>query len=1817
MNDNCYIAIEDVLIVKLSNCSFEISHLGIHRIMKKDRYLQIFNYLKEFSKIRTNPVRDIELQEAQYPEKIWLFDLPENENVENVIRPDFNQDNEYLLKITKPLEPKKPAFPKLNKSIEKWVDTSTLLDEEGGPKLHDTIEIDGEAVSSHNVPIVQKEFLNYIENRWIDDVIDYKLRYELYKNEYDEFEKTHSIYKRLFRLSNKIEQFGEEYELVIGIGLLNFKYNEGPSVFRHVVTQKVDISFEATLEEARIIIAPNPESELQIETDAIRDLTDQFDSLNISDAEELLNDFIRENEIETAFDNLMDGFQKFAAKLSPDGIYDNSLAKPNSSSNKPVISYSPALLLRKRNTQTFTALFEKILENIEQDDESIEIPSMDDLIGETNDVRYLQSNQTNESLSDEIIYFPKEYNAEQLEIVEKTRVNRKVLVQGPPGTGKSHTISNLICHLLANGNRVLVTASTKRALEVLKDKLPPEFQNLTVNLLSGDSSSINDLQASVNAIVDELSNASLPQYRALISEHEQALKKTKKTIAEISNELAAVKEKATREQKINMQYEGTLTQIAERLEKEAEQFDWYKDDCSQLDAELIENLATYLNSKAHYENSHAQNLHLDLPSLSKLLTAEQLSYLARIKSEARDVLDSIGKYVPIRCANYELVLRQLNILQDLYAELDTLQVEFLSAILQSLIKGRSQEWLKKLNDATEIITKLEKSKLNQFDKDIEVEYPLEKSLKQIKNDAQILHAYLKGGNTLVGLSFLLKKPFLPREIKERLYFIDSVKVNGSRCDTLEEFEIVLEDIGWKQVFVELSELWEIKSPNLNSYTKNFAFYRQLQIDVQQVFRIWHESKKAYDNVKSVSDLEFELFDRSALERATQVVHRFQLFKNIIDFEQLLLQSRTYLKQQSFHPIAEEIGLAYDNLDYNALEQLRNRLNELIIAKNNLSNFEKIRSSISSKLPLTFHLIESKDFTIKSIEKLQRAICFRDAERHLEKLLREDYENKLVQDIKDLERKERKLIAQLAEKKAWFKVIEGLQGDLTLRGHLQAWAMAVKRIGKTGKGKRALKFRKIAQQEMEHCKKTVPCWIMPLYKVAETIHPRQEMYDYVIVDEASQLGPDALFLLYISKNIIIVGDDKQTSPEYIGLDANIMTPHIQRHLRGIPFSDYYGTEFSFFDHAKFFCNGVTVLREHFRCMPEIIEFSNKHFYAPDGKGLYPLKQFSENRLDPLRTVYCPDGYTEGTGARIINEPEAMRIADTIEAIALDKKYATKTIGVITLQGNQQASLIENLLLQRIGEKEFHERKIICGNSSSFQGDERDIIFLSLVTAHNHNRAPLIKPEDERRFNVAVSRAKEQIFLFHSVQLGDLGNTNDLRFKLLDHFSNYRTYQPVLSAHVERGVGSQPEPFDSWFEVDVYNDIVKRQYSVIPQYEVAKGRYKIDLVVLLNDGTKLAIECDGDRWHGPEQYQNDIMRQNVLERSGWQFFRIRGYEYYTNRQKALEPLWKMIEVFEERVKNQTNERHKWESESSHIISSDHKDDSDSSVEVGLKSTMEPSDSVGVAINNKGKVRYLNLHKTGVYILTDNEALNADYVIPIRSQDFSGYLLQFYNNGHINKVHMSSILSKRIGKEYLNGLNRDAQLIHVEVIASERIVGIFFTENGQRKFKAHLTENISAREQMHLQGYKVMYNQFDRIEYFTMPMDVEKAISRLVFQSFTAGGKAVANDYYSSEWATIKRYYSNQLKLNLDSNEPKASNSLGREVNLNSVVKLKYLNEGKELLVRLVDYVTNGAEVVNGIQNVYVKKPLARSILQAKVGDRVVIENTQTEIEIIHIQ
>ena len=1471
--------------------------------MKKDKYLQIFNYLLEFSKLRSNPIRDIERSDTQYPDKVWFADIPQYEIFYCITFPNYNQDDDYWLKIAKPKgEPQEPTFAKMSETLTDWVVKESLIDENGTPILKETVIKNGKTISLADKPEVEAEFQTYLNNKWIGDLEFYKKEFETYEANLAEYEKQSKTYKHLFSIYNKSQQFGEEFELIVGVGLLHFQEDANtPMICRHILTSKAEITFEFSARESFVKVSPGIDNEIQIETDAILDLFEQFDSADIIEAEKKVAEFLKEKNItDSPFDyQIKEAIQIFADRVRTDGHSKDDLAKPKEVAQKPTVFFAPALLLRKRNTRSFTALYEKIIDNINIANDSIDIPSINDIVG------YLESpedfptdseNENSGSLSDETIYFPKKYNDEQIEIIEKAKRNNKVLVQGPPGTGKSHTIANLICHLLANGKKVLFTAYTKKALEVLKDQLPKDFQNLTVNLLSGDSSSIQDLDASVNAINDELSRiTNLDGYKKEIEERVIELSLLKEQKANIKNEWLKVKEKTIRRQNINRIYQGTLSEIAERIEKEVSAFAWFKDeftDISKID--LLTDIENFNSFTRYYQSIDCSVFNFQIPQKEKLLSLSELKEYRKIANELVQKYSSKDEHNSINSKDYPELKKELLSLHKLFSEIENnifpLKAKLISDYCNNLFL-----WKDKLSRTANTLAELPDEKLKQFDRSVEIKYPNDKSLIQIKSDAEFLLQLLSEGKKLRGLLSVFNNPLAPTNVKQRKYFIQGVQVNGSDCDTEQEFKTVLADIKTKQDFEELKTIWEIE-PNRNSksYSDKAKFYRQLKEDIEGLISLLSEASKTKSQIESISSVRIQDYESAKVNSLIEETDYNFLLAQAKAFKVKIVEANNHLSIQNIHPIATTIIKTVANIDTEKYEQHLSEIDNLISDKEKYNNYKKLQDNLHKYLPTLVKEILENTFEFSDFRQLENAIYFKHAFDEIEKLLAEDYETKLTHELAALERSEEKLISTIASKKAWLSVLDGLNKNFLLRQHLQAWVQAVKKIGKTGTGKRALKFRREAQHQMEKCKDSVPCWVMPLYKVAETINPEQGMYDYVIIDEASQLGADAIFLLYISKNIIIVGDEKQTSPEYVGVEANAMTPHINRHLQNIPFANYYGTEFSFFDHAKRFCKGMTVLREHFRCMPEIIEFSNKYFYAPDGKGLYPLKQYSEKRLEPLQAVYCQSGYFESDR----NIVEAKAIAEKIKEIVENPLYDGKTIGVIAMQGmstsgeNKQSKEIDNWIKKSITDKEYISRKIRCGNSSGFQGAERDIMFLSLVTAHNHRRSALTSPEDERRFNVAMSRGKEQVWLFHSVLPDDLSNKEDLRFKLLNHFVNYKSSELIKYKTIERTLGSQPAPFESWFEVDVFNDIVTNNYSVIPQYEVAKGRYRIDLVALLANGIKIAIECDGDKYHGAEQFENDLMRQKVLERCGWQFFRVRGGEYYSNRKKSLEPLWKLL-------------------------------------------------------------------------------------------------------------------------------------------------------------------------------------------------------------------------------------------------------------------------------------------------------------------------------------
>jgi len=512
---------------------------------------------------------------------------------------------------------------------------------------------------------------------------------------------------------------------------------------------------------------------------------------------------------------------------------------------------------------------------------------------------------------------------------------------------------------------------------------------------------------------------------------------------------------------------------------------------------------------------------------------------------------------------------------------------------------------------------------------------------------------------------------------------------------------------------------------------------------------------------------------------------------------------------------------------------------------------------------------------------ESAWAWREAQTRLSELVDPGATQRLNRKISQLSKKERHLLAEMAANLAWIRMFEVLNTEESQA--LAAWAVAIKRVGK-GKGKYAERHRRTARKYMGQARSAIPAWIMPMYRVAENVDALPELFDVVIVDEASQSSVESLFLFYLGRQVVVVGDDQQIAPEAVGIDQTTVHRLQDQYLDGLPFSELFSPESSLFDQANVRFPGRIVLREHFRCMPEIIQFSNEISYRQ--KSLIPLRQYGSDRLEPIRTVYLEHGYREGRRSAI-NRPEAEEIVARIEKICADPRYDDKTIGVISLQGSHQSHLVEQMLFDRIGPQEMLARQIVCGDAYAFQGDERDIILLSMVAAPNTRIGPLAKETDKRRFNVAASRAKDQVWLIHSVTPDDL-SASDMRRRLLKYYLDPKVSRLDEIGEIDPDVLNAP--FESRFEQDVYSLIRQKDFRVIPQVPVAG--YRIDLVVEGMQG-RIAVECDGDKWHGPDRWEADMARQRQLERAGWVFFRVAGSEFYADPDAALEPLWILLD------------------------------------------------------------------------------------------------------------------------------------------------------------------------------------------------------------------------------------------------------------------------------------------------------------------------------------
>ena len=311
-------------------------------------------------------------------------------------------------------------------------------------------------------------------------------------------------------------------------------------------------------------------------------------------------------------------------------------------------------------------------------------------------------------------------------------------------------------------------------------------------------------------------------------------------------------------------------------------------------------------------------------------------------------------------------------------------------------------------------------------------------------------------------------------------------------------------------------------------------------------------------------------------------------------------------------------------------------------------------------------------------------------------------------------------------------------------------------------------------------KVIPFPVMSAKQVSRYC-PADHMFGLGIIDEASQSNCTAINILARCSQMVVVGDDKQVSPDGSFVKEELVD-YLDKRKPDFPGARHLLPGSSFFDLCKvaFPCSHV-FLQDHFRCRPEIIALSNKYIY---GGQLNPLRLPStEAALVDVRVAGTRDK------KRKTNQVEADAIAafiyDKIKGGA-DKGMSPRSIFAISMAGAEQVKLLKTCIEAKIdslrtdpnyGPDIVDAHNIFVGTASQCQGGERRLVILSAVYDSSSVYAPSnddAQLQEERNWNVGTSRAQDVLVLFRSYDMKDIKNQNDIKRKYLSGFINAKKH-----------------------------------------------------------------------------------------------------------------------------------------------------------------------------------------------------------------------------------------------------------------------------------------------------------------------------------------------------------------------------------------------------------------------------------------------------------
>jgi very-short-patch-repair endonuclease len=1435
---------------------------------------RLVEFLRELARTGRPLVRSVD----QHPVVRWLFDLPDELTLDVEAGP-----GETVLSID-PVAWEPPPPPPA--PIEPWLNRADIRDSAlDAPGLSDGIpDQTRDEVVRHYWP-------------WLH-------RWQAWAEADRLLAPRRSWYDDLARAGRQLEQQDDVYELVIGTGLLTWSTPTGE--IRHpLLTTRVDIRTDLATGRVDVVIP--------------HDATTCFDDRSLLEGQadfesqrpQLVRDEIRSSPAVPLDDHNKELLARWQALALRRALpYEHSWKPSEPGERGPDLRFAPAIILRERDRTSLIDYFDRMLEALSGPGAMapLGLAQLLSALEPEDRLAWLErEGATDAGTVGGDPLFPLPANPEQRQIIDRLRTDNGVVVLGPPGTGKTHTIANLLSALLARGQRILVTSQKAQALRVLRDKLPPEIQKLCVSMTDVSRGGSRELDESVTALSDRYSTFSGARHDKEARRRTAARNAARGRVAELTERIRGLRASETDvHPPVAHGYEGTKARIAERLHHHGPACDWMPTPFPAaappdppLSVDELVDLRRLLASRTPERVARVRQL---FPDMSSVPTGVAIRALvdaeAAAAARARDAATGLSRALSALDRADLAAIR---------AEVDRAQGALHSLALDADPAVWPDDWRRRaIGDGLarrelgvwQQLAQLgghaaaAHGRLNRIGLRSVVLPPFDQhgpgSFVGQLNAGRALAAHLAAGNEL-------KKRFKPAVQKQAGRLLEGALVDGAPVTDAALLDCVMATLEAEHTATVLAGHWALVGVYLDpslATPRRIAQLADLATALHNV-RELVAARDAVDQRLAARGVRVPLASpsdwvgfagalsavqaRLEAERATQALHD--------------MAARFDLEAQS-PAAAPEIGglaAAVAERDVGAYEAALRALATAPAERAEQRRCDELSGRLHRAHPVLGDLLartRRDDEWDQRLASFAAAWAWGKAKTFLDSLREPGLEDRLEAELQEAVDRVGRTTAELAAEEAWGECL--LRMSAHQEQALRSYRSNIEDRGK-GKGRWAPRYAAAARAAMIEARDAVPAWIMPLRDVVDTVPPDQNSFDVVIIDEASQASIESLFLLWLAPRVIVVGDERQCAPsQVIRGELQPIFDRLDDYLADVP--DYLRLAFTpksnLFSLLQTRFGSVIRLREHFRCMPEIVGWSSGQFYAD--APLVPLRQFGAERLPPLRTVHVSGAFTEGSSARLRNPVEAEALVERVLACLDDPAYDERTFGVVVLQGSGQVRLIEDLLQQRVSPEEWETRRLRVGTPPDFQGDERDVVFLSMVVADR--RRAVTAREWQRRFNVAASRGRDQMWLFHSVTPALLSPT-DLRRSLLSYMSNPPAPLAVARFDDLTWDSAMRDPFESRFEQRVFVALRDKGFHVTPQVDV-NGR-RIDLVVSGAKG-RLAVECDGDGWHtGREEQLADLDRELELHRAGWMFWRVRESEFYVDPAAALSGLWTTLE------------------------------------------------------------------------------------------------------------------------------------------------------------------------------------------------------------------------------------------------------------------------------------------------------------------------------------